>query len=187
LPLASVLSKIHSMGTPSNTPPLDYRGIPPRKPLVRQPETPESRKWRKRRWVFRGGLATMFLLIAGYFGPNLLLFGKLTRLGPDDFVSFVESRCVPTVRAIKEYARDNGHLPATLDDLAPKYSVADQPGAAQMWAGQFQCYSSSGHDITYDFTPGHEGWYVSGRFANGRIPSPLVTIASATRPATIAH
>ncbi len=147
-------------------------------------EDDEGRRWRYRRILYCAGLGFWFIAIAFYFGPNVINFGKLTRLSPDDFVGIVQRDCVPTVRAMKEYQRDHGKLPTQNEDLAPRYLPEAPKGFISMERGHFQCLTMWNHFVIYDFTPGAEGWSVRGPFANGQIRAPLVTPESATYPAT---
>ena len=125
-----------------------------------------------------------FVTLAFWFGPNVILFGKLTRMTPNDFVPIVQKYCVPAVRAIKIYQRTNGRLPASLEELGPPYSQDNGPGLHMIDSIHPYTYWDFGmynHEISYDFHPGHEGWTVRGAFANGPIPAPAVTIdANAT-------
>jgi len=157
--------------------PLDYRSPAPEK--LKYLEDAEARAWRYRRVLFRVGLFVLFAPFTLYFGPNLIKFGKLTYLSPADFVPYVQNSGVPIVRAIKEYQRDTGHFPNQIHDLQPKY-LGSIPGyGADIENGQFVQWGQFEHMITYDFTPGIEGWTVSGPFAKGPIPLPPVTIGPA--------
>lgn len=162
--------------------PLNYRGRPP--PLLRPPpifEDPESRLWRYRRQWYRAGLFAVGAVIALYFGPNLLMFGKLTRLAPADFVTTVEKSSAPVVLAMKRYERDHGHRPQQMTDLIPKY-LPGPTGTQFVLNGEFTQLADDNEMISYDFEPSSEGWYVSGPFAKGRIPLPPVTLAPTTGP-----
>jgi hypothetical protein len=160
--------------------PLNYRGRDPNR--IKIPEDPESRRWRYRRILFRIALFVALAPVTFYFGPNMFMFGKLTRLSPADFTQHVQRFGVPTVRAIKEYQRDTGHFPNQIHDLQPKYLGSVPPWGADIENGQFILWGNLEHMITYDFTPGAEGWKVNGPFANGPIPLPPVTIGPATQP-----
>jgi hypothetical protein len=169
------------MADGSKPQPLDYRGPTPKR--VKVPEDPESRRWRYRRMLFRIGLFVLLAPVALYFGPNLIMFGKLTRRSPADFVPVVQRECAPTVRAMKEYRRDTGHLPQDIQDLVPKYLASVPWGQEIDQSGGFlQITRQESHYITYDFTPGREAWTVHGYFANGAIPLPPVVIGQATQP-----
>jgi hypothetical protein len=128
-------------------------------------------------------MASLFAVIAFQFGPNLINFGKLTRLSVWDFVPIVQQQCVPIVKAAKEYQRDHGHLPNSRDDLIPAYLPnANFPGSidqTQLWY-----FTMWNHAITYSFATGNEGWSVSGPFVRGAIPLPPVTIGPARPPAS---
>ncbi|MGA2229710.1 MAG: hypothetical protein ABSH22_02180, partial [Tepidisphaeraceae bacterium] len=77
--------------------------------------------WQCLRIAYRLGLYALILPFALYYSPNFFMFGKFTPLGLADFAPTVETQCVPTVRAIKEYQRDKNGLPDQLDQLVPKY------------------------------------------------------------------
>jgi len=152
--------------------PLDYY----RPKLVKQPQTPESIRWRWYRVWYRVGLAGLFASIAFYFGPNEIMFDKLTRLTPADLVPIIQRDCVPEVRAMKQYQRDTGNLPDSIDDLTPKYLPAG-PNRGGIANGQYKYIDWQWYEtINYDFTPGSEGWYASGHFVSGRIPLPPVKL-----------
>ena len=161
--------------------PLEYRRPPQKRPKLI--EDAEARRWRHRRIVYRCAVfAVFFILVGFYIGPKLYLFGKLTGITTADFVPFVQRSCVPTVRALKEFERDHGHLPDTLQEL-PSADLPLVPGG-QILNGQFWCVGEYNHVITYDFTPDSEGWCVTGAFVNGRIPLPPVKIGASKRSAT---
>lgn len=146
------------------------------------------KRWRRRRRAYYVTLAAGFAAVALYFGPNLILFGKPTGLAPADFVPTVEQRCLPIVRAMKEYQRDHGRLPDRGDDLIPDYHPPDDPARqyvkASVWKGKFEFWSAYNHMITYDFDPAAEGWSVSGVYTSGRIPVPPVKVDPTSRPVT---
>jgi hypothetical protein len=154
--------------------PLDYRGPAPGKRKLSL--DPESRRWRRWRILFRIGLFLILGPVIIHFGTNYIMFGKSSRLAPADFASTVLTNDVSTVRAMKEYQRDTGHLPNQVDDLVPKYLAARPSGMQDIQSGRFLNFANFNHMITYDFTPGNEGWSVTGPFANGRIPLPPVTL-----------
>jgi hypothetical protein len=159
--------------------PLDYRGK-----RIPVPESLEAIRWRLRRIAFRAAVILLLTPITFYFGPNMILFGKLTWLTPADFVLTVQRDCVPTVRAMKEYQRDFGHLPEKMEDLVPKYLRAFPDGNQLVTNGSFAQFEGPGHQmITYEFGPGREGWSVLGGYTRGPIPLPPVTIGPATRSA----
>src|SRR5947209_4349819 len=84
----------------------------------------EATQWRQRRRAFFAVRCVLFAAIAFWFGPNLIMFGKLTWLSPADFVPAVQRDCVPVVRAMKAYERDHGHRPEELEELVPSYLPA---------------------------------------------------------------
>src|SRR5688572_4286961 len=88
-------------------------------------DTAEAKRWHRRRLLYYAALVLLACPVAFYFGPNWFLFRKLTWITPADFAPVAQQECVPIVRAMKEYARDHGHLPATSDDLAPDYLPKD--------------------------------------------------------------
>jgi hypothetical protein len=149
----------------------------------------EERLWAFRRIELRLGICALIAPFALYFVPNLIAFGKWTRLSPADFAPFVEHDCVQTVRAIKEYQRDYGQLPDFLQDLVPRYLTDSNctesiVGGQSIYNGKFKAYDwhmAGIHVIYYEFTPDAEGWYVQGPIASGPIPVPPVTINPATQ------
>jgi len=143
-------------------------------------------RWRRRRGAYYGALVVLFAVVAFYVGPNYILFGKPTWITPADFVPTVQQRCVPMVRAMKEFRRDHGRLPARGDELVPDYYPARKSAVQGVESavddGQFRYWSMFNHTIRYDFNPASEGWLVSGPYTSGRIPAPPVAIGPATRP-----
>jgi hypothetical protein len=163
---------------------LDYRGVPP-KP-ERPWDTPEYRRWRRWRVLFRVGVILAVTPIAFYFVSNWNNFGQLLPPRPRDFVQNVEESGVPTVRAIKEYERDTGHLPDALADLVPKY-LSWKPVNQEITRRGVKrtfVFRVGDHSIVYDFAPGAEGWRIVGPRANGAIPVPPVTIGPGIRTTT---
>ncbi len=139
--------------------------------------------WWWLRWAYRAGLFSAFAIVAFYVGPNRFLFHKWTRLAPEDFVQTVEGHCVPIVRRMKLFQREHGRLPtqnADIGILEHRWSGDAYPGDVE--PSGYNYYGSWHHCITYNFAPGHEGWYVRGPFANGPIPCPPVALPPATRP-----
>lgn len=157
--------------------PLDYRTLPaPQKTPRRPPETFEERMWRLRRVAYYAALTGALASIAFYFGPNWFIFGKLTRLSPADFVSFVDHDGVPVVRAVKLYHRDTGQYPADVQELPASYLKGRSNFSPVMYPGEIVFFGPWHEEIVYDLTPGKEGWSVRGPFANGAIPATPTTI-----------
>jgi hypothetical protein len=151
----------------------------------------DIRRWRRRRVAYLAGHVALFVAVALYFGPNYYLFHKLTWITPADFAPAVERNCVPIVRAMKEFRRDNGRLPKQTDELVPHYlPTSNGQARVSVWEGEFRWPAEFNHRIRYDFNPATEGWTVDGAFTSGRIPLPPVTVSIATsqplgtRPAT---
>ena len=151
----------------------------------------DIRRWRRLRLAYLAGLITLFAGVAFYFGPNYFLFHKLTWITPADFVPTVEGKCVRVVRAMKEFRRDHGRMPARAEELVPQYlPELTGYGPASVDGGKFNWWARYNHFIHYDFNPATEGWTVEGAFTSGRIPLPPVVVwpatsqPAATRPAT---
>jgi hypothetical protein len=121
--------------------------------------------------------------IAIWFGPNLFNFGRLTRPTPAEYVEQVQRECVPIVRAIKEFQRDNGRFPQKSEELVPKYLKKEPEYYNCVTNGNFSYCGKWYQAIVYDFRAGREGWYVYGQFTNGKIPVEPVKLA-ATPPTT---
>lgn len=83
---------------------------------------------------------------------------------------------------MKAYDRNNGHLPNSVDDLIPKYLSSRPSDQTIIAAGRFFFMTADEHQITYDFTPGAEGWSIRGPSARGPIPFPAVSLGPSTRP-----
>lgn len=143
----------------------------------------EERLWHFWRIILRFGIYAVIAPLAVYFVPNLITFGQWKRPTPADFVPTVEAVCIPTVRAMKEYQRDNGHLPNTIDELVPKY-LSTMPSWGQFIGPNhwYVDYEVMGQTIMYQFSSDSEGWSVMGRYVNGPIPLPRVTIGPSTEP-----
>ena len=143
-----------------------------------------ERAWRRRRVAWYVALGALFAAIAFYFGPNVIMFGKLAWLSPADFVPAAR-RCEPVVRAMKAYERDHGRRPDRAEDLVPAYLPEGGDARARVEKGEFSGWTMFNHSIEYRFDAGgDEGWYVRGAYTNGRIPYPPVTIGPATTRAT---
>ena len=145
-------------------------------------------RWRRRRVMYYCALGALFAVGGLYVGPNYLLFDKPTWITPADFVPTVERRCVPIVRAMKEFRRDHGRLPKDGEELIPDYHPPEdrnvQSVRATVWEGKFRYLAMYNHSITYDFDPATEGWIVSGVYTSGRIPAPPVAIDPTPRATT---
>jgi hypothetical protein len=151
--------------------------------MTRSSGNAEAGRWRRRRIAYYCGLGVLFAAIAFYAGPNLILFGKLTWLAPADFVPTARERCLPIVRAMKEYQRDRGVLPQSVEQLVPGYLPVAAPGA-MLRDGEFNYWTATfNHEIVYKFAPAEEGWYVRGEFVSGRIPLAPVVVAAPTTTA----
>ena len=143
-------------------------------------------RWFYQQLAYYLGLTGFFLAI---FFPlrNYFLFDKVSRPTAVDFVPEVESYCLPVVRAMKEFQRDNGRRPNGMEELVPRYLPDQSHEAVQLHGvdqGEFRHYAHDHHTIWYDFTPGSEGWTISGPYVNGRIPLPPVKAGPKTKPAT---
>ena len=146
------------------------------------------KRWRRRRLAYHACLTAFCAAVAFYVGPNLFMFGQPTWITPAWFVPVVEQQCVPVVRAMKEFQRDHGRLPARGEELIPDYHPPDHPSvqrvAVSVRDGKFEWWSEYNHIIAYDFDPASEGWSVRGVYTRGRIPVSPVKINPATRPAS---
>jgi hypothetical protein len=140
-------------------------------------------RWCRRRWAYRLSLVGLFVLIAFYIGPTRIIFGRWTRLAPADFVPVVRDQCVPIVRAIKVYQRDHGgRLPQSVEQALPPTPKGDYHYVGNIWQNEFRFRSKWNHEVRYDFTPGREGWSVSGAFTHGPISFPPVAPPTTTQP-----
>jgi hypothetical protein len=147
------------------------------------PQDPELKGWWLRRVFYYLVVVAAFIIMAFSVIPNEMNFGMLHKPIPADFVPLVETECAPIVKAMKEFQRDHGRMPTDERELAPDYLPDVKfPGSARQ--GTFEYYTKWNHMISYNFTPGGEGWSIIGPFANGTIPAPLVTISPSTSPAT---
>lgn len=152
----------------------------------------QSLFWKRARLAYGATLFIFFCAIAFYFGPNYMLFGKLTWITPDDFAETAQTKVAPIVRATKQYAADHGELPSTdkllSEQLVPTYLPAPSSGNISLTIlrenGTIEYWTRWNHTIEYDLTPGHEGWSVRGVFASGPIALPLVSLDAKDRPAT---
>ena len=141
------------------------------------------KRWQLYRMAYQGLMVLLFCSIAFYFGPNVILFGKLTWLSPTDFVPTVEQQCMPIVSAMKANRRDHGRLPNRMSEIVPDY-VVPKYRQEPISNGNFQYWSKFNHRIEYDFTPGNEGWYVNGAFVKGPIPVMKAPVGPSTSPST---
>ena len=141
------------------------------------------RRWWWVRAAYRTALITIFFGIAFYFGPNWFLFHKWTSLTATDFVPVVEEKCVPTVRAVKAYARDHGgHMPETNDDLGPAFKNWTEVGMVRRDGFEFLDFGHAMQRIEYKFGPTGERWVVEGVFLNATIPVPAVADPPTSQP-----
>jgi hypothetical protein len=161
-----------------------YRPVADAKSVRKSPpRTPQARNWKIGRGLFRTSLAFIFVPVAFFFGPHVILFGKLTTPTPADFAGCVTPDCVRIVRAMKQYQLDHCVLPDRPEQLIPKYLGSEFPDQMHLYAsGGFYTLSNDNDLITYDFTPASEGWYVNGEFVHGRIPVGAVSLNPSTQP-----
>jgi hypothetical protein len=155
------------------------------------PTTAFETKWKNLRWLYRVGLLALLCLVA-YCADCFLLFGKFHWISAQDYAPVIASRCMPIIRAIKLYERDEGQLPDEDKSLVPKYlkSVNGPP----MWDYQYDerlCYfydvglANFPVDVVYRFDQGDEGWYHRAYFSGTlvQLPFPPMAVPPATRPA----
>ena len=90
---------------------------------------------------------------------------------------------MPDVRAIKEYQRDHGALPADMDALVPAYLPRNHFQSQRLYGEEYRMFAKYNHMISYSFAPGREGWQIHGPFANGPVPVSPVVIGASTKPA----
>jgi hypothetical protein len=143
--------------------------------------------WLRRRLLYRNLLVAFCALIAFYFTPNRVIFGKLTSPSPKDFVDDVNTYFAPVVRAAYAYERDTGHLPSSdLHELVPGYLPSGTPGFLQR-PNQFFFFARFNSYVIYDFNPGQDAWRVEG-YVHGRIPAapifrpPFASTQPTTKP-----
>ena len=136
--------------------------------------------WRLRRWIFNIALCLWFFALY-FFGPNVILFGRLNGLTTADFVPMVKQNLAKIVRDMKEYESLNGTRPWSADDLYgnPPSGIRNEYAVEGINAGEFELRDRFGI-IKYNFTPGSEGWEVRGPFVAGRIPVPPVALDTPT-------
>jgi hypothetical protein len=159
---------------------IDYEAHPPRR---RYQESALDVRWCYRRCAYYAGLCVLLAPIAFWFVPNYIMFHRLRRPIPADYVGLAH-RYRPLIASVKAYHRDVG-LPATavpIRELLPNAENADRA----MWDPRFgiEIIAVDFGMLRYDLTPATEGWYVNTMFVSGRIPAPVVTAAPTTRPAT---
>src|SRR3954466_1710838 len=109
-------------------------------------------RWLYRQFAWYLVLALIFFAIPFYFANNYFFFGKLSRLTAADFVDEVRERCVPVVRAMKEFERDHGRLPNEMKELIPDCLPDQSHKMVQLYGafqGQFQHYANLHHTIRY--------------------------------------
>ena len=147
----------------------------------------EAGVWLRRRLLYRNLLVAFCALIAFYFTPNRVIFGKLTSPSPKDFVDDVNTYFAPVVRAAYAYEHDTGHLPSSdLHELVPKYIPSGTTGFLER-PNQFFFFARFNSYVIYDFSPGQEAWRVQG-YVHGRIPAapifrpPFVSTQPTTKP-----
>jgi hypothetical protein len=164
------------MADSSKPPALDYKSVVRGKVPVR---TAEENRWLWRRVFLYVGLDIFALLIAFYFGPHVILFGKLGPRQPADLAPQVERDYAPVVLAMKEYRREHGVLPNDPRVLFVKTPERQRVYSLMGTKCNFYDYTFN-EVVVYDFTPGDEHWEMRGHFAEGRIPFPTVMLPPAT-------
>jgi hypothetical protein len=145
--------------------------------------TPDERAWRWRRLLYYAALWFVGSSVALYFGPNVILFGKLTWIAPADFARVARSECAPIVLAIKQYERDYGALPDPAHWSPPGFNEHQYWGILD--ARGYHHWAAYNHEIVYNLTGTDQHWAVVGPYASGRIPLPGVTLPSTTQPTTV--
>jgi hypothetical protein len=147
------------------------------------PADPEMRSWWFGRVGYRVVLSLICLAIAFYFGPNLIQFGRLTKPKMADYIPIVERTGVPFVKAIKLFKLDHGRYPKNETELIPNYLRETSAGFTTL-DGEVVGFIGYDEWVHYNFTPGAEGWDLSGPYFNGRMPLPPVTIGPTDRSQT---
>lgn len=145
--------------------------------------TAEERKWWRRRLLYYTALCLVPLPVVFYFGPNVILFGKLTWITPADFAPIAASRCAPFVIAIKQYERDHGTLPDPAHWSPPGFDEQDRRWG-DLDTREYHYWARDHHFIVYNLTGPDQHWSVTGPFTSGRIPLPSITLPPSTRPTT---
>lgn len=144
--------------------------------------TPEERAWRRRRLLYYAALCLAALPVIFYFGPNVILFGKLTWISPADFAPIVTTQYAPIVTAIKQYERDHGTLPDRAHWSPPGFQ--DHRYWGDVYSGEYRHLSKYNHFVIYNLTGPDQHWSVRGPYTFGRIPLPGITLPPSTRPTT---
>jgi hypothetical protein len=130
-------------------------------------------------------LAGWFYVIGFWLGPHVIIFRHLRGETTADLAPTIDQYCVPVVRQIKIYQRDNGHLPRSEFDLGKDFCDKHSKGTGMATIyGQLAYWrvGPGNQQLVYDFTPGHEGWHVYGVFMSGPITLPPVTLEATTKP-----
>lgn len=146
----------------------------------------EAGIWLRRRLLYRNLLVAFCALVAFYFTPNRIIFGKLTALSPKDFVDEVNTDFAPVVRAVYAYNHDTGLLPSSdLHELIPNYLPSQPKGHPELWKNELYFDAEFPNRVTYDLSTVQDVWEVHG-YASGRIPAaPIIhTALVSTRPTT---
>ena len=151
-----------------------------------QAKSLEENVWRWARRFYIAGLFLLGMSIAFYFGPNLVMFGKLTRLSVNDFVPIATTRFVPVIREIKEYEQEHGGVPLDVQSahlvFVHNKNVTcwfDVPYQEVIFTAPYRS------EVVYYLDQSDEHFEVRSDFMKGRLPIPTVIVpASTTRPAS---
>lgn len=135
--------------------------------------------WPVARWAFRAGLIVLFFLVTRA-GANYTLYGQFHAMTLADLVPVVQATCVPTVRAMKEYARDHGQWPAKIEDLVPAY-LANRPLRGECAGDTYMYFGAHGMMIECRLRTNGDEWRVHGPGLSGEIPMDPIEVGPGTR------
>lgn len=125
-------------------------------------------RWRTYRVIYYLGICATFSAAAFYFGPNYLLFGKLTWRNPSDFTSRVMSDGLLVLSEIRKYQADHGQLPTDLRQIGSDDGFLFH-GA--FYSDHILKIQDQYHDVvTYDLSAPNPSWVVRGPFTSGPVP-----------------
>jgi hypothetical protein len=144
-------------------------------------------RWRLYRRLYNLGRLVLFLAVA-YFGAHMMMFHTFGWFSTADYTDIVRQSCVSAVIATKEYQRDHGQLPTTIQDLIPNYlplscsptCTESEPLVFGNWdditfAGNVMEFRWRNDEVfSYDLSPEHEVFSVFSMYSTGPGPFPPV-------------
>jgi len=121
-------------------------------------------------------MATTAICTAAFIGGLSLqaaflqfMYGQYHSPSLSDFKPVIDTQCVPTVRAIEKFYKENGRLPESIHELRAKYLPVLFGYRQDIEDGEFDQWSYWGHLIYYDLKKNDGVWHINGPNVDGII------------------